>query len=277
MTPRRPADTRPVRGAVLLLVLLAAAGCRPVGDVADSLRTPVTVQPGDSGRALAPPGAPERAFPAPSRAVADIVAPRWSNEDDRDDAGEAERVLRILGAREGMHIADIGAGDGYYVARLVPRVGASGRVYGEDIAPRHLEMLAARARQSGWTNVEVVRGEAHDPRLPDSTLDAAILIHMYHEISQPFGLLWNLATAMKPGGHVVVLDLERPTWGHGTPLELLRCEFAAVGYREVRVDRSVPGEYVVVFAAPALSERPSPEALTQALAERPCTAPGTRN
>jgi SAM-dependent methyltransferase len=263
--------------AALTLASTLLSGCRPNADVTDTLRGPAVIVPGDTGRAMAAEGAPASAFPLPARTVADIVAPRWSNEDDRDDAGEAERVLQILGAKEGMHIADIGAGDGYYVARLVPRVGATGRVYGEDIVPRYLELLASRARQSGWTNVEVVRGEAHDPRLPDTTLDAAILIHMYHEISQPFGLMWNLASAMKPGGRVVILDLDRPTSGHGTPLQLLRCELRAVGYRESRVDRAVPGEYVAVFIAPTLAERPTPDEITQALTDKPCTPPGGRD
>jgi hypothetical protein len=57
-------------------------------------------------------------------------------------------------------------------------------------------------------------------------------------------------------------------------LRLLRCELAAVGYRESRVDRDVPGEYVALFIAPALDKRPSPEAITKALAEKPCTAGG---
>lgn len=262
------------------VVVLAFAGgvsaCRGAADTGDSLRATLEIIEGDSGRALAPPGAPADAFPLPARAVADIVAPRWSNEDDRDDIGEAQRVLSLINATEGMHIADIGAGDGYYVARLAERVGATGRVYGEDIVPRYIELLSARARQSEWLNVEVVRGEAHDPRLPDNTLDVAILIHMYHEVSQPFGLLWNLATAMKPGGKVIIMDLDRPTWGHGTPLSLLRCEVEAVGFRVAEVQRDVPGEYIAVFIAPDLAVRPTPEQITAALAQNPCTAPGQR-
>ncbi len=270
---------RRVALGVLAATVVAAglAACRGTGDTGDSIRASLVVLESDSGRALAPPGAPADAFPLPTRAVADIVAPRWSNEDDRDDIGEAERLMALVDAREGMHVADIGAGDGYYVARLSARVGPTGRVYGEDIVPRYIELLAARARQSDWTNVEVVRGEAHDPRLPDSTLDVAILIHMYHEISQPFGLLWNLATAMKPGGKVIIMDLDRPTWGHGTPLALLRCEVEAVGYRVTDVKRDVPGEYIAVFTAPDVATRPSPEQLTAALAQSPCTAPGGRD
>ncbi len=276
MTTRGLRSRRALLCTALLSPWLVLVGGCDASDRGDEPAAQDGARSSAVAREMAPPGAPDSVFPAPTRPIADIVAPRWSNEDDRDDIGEAERVLRVLNPQKGQHIADIGAGDGYYVARLVPRVGATGRVYGEDIVPRYLDLLADRADRSGWSNVDVVRGEAHDPRLPAATLDAALLVHMYHEITQPFGLLWNLATAMKPGGRVVIVDLDRPTWGHGTPYDLLRCELAAVGYRADTVDRSVPGEYVAVFLAPSLTERPSPEALAEMLLQNPCTVPGGR-
>jgi hypothetical protein len=55
---------------------------------------------------------------------------------------------------------------------------------------------------------------------------------MYHEVTQPYGLLWNLRRVLRPGGHVAVIDARRVTALHGTPPNLLRCELAAVGYRQ---------------------------------------------
>src|SRR4029077_3637107 len=71
----------------------------------------------------AEPGAPAGVFPKPDRPVADIVSPTWHNEKERDDAGEPRQVVRLLGIKSGMTIADIGAGSGYYVVRLslIPR------------------------------------------------------------------------------------------------------------------------------------------------------------
>ncbi len=221
---------------------------------------------------VAPAGEPASAFPAPSRPVADIVAPRWTDEDDRDDAGEFTRVATLAGVRAAMHVADIGAGDGYYVARLSPLVGATGRVYGQDIMPSYLAMLQRRVRATPLPNVVVALGEPHDPRLPAGALDIAFMIHMYHEIEQPFGVLWNLASAMKPGGKLVILDLERPTFGHGTPIILLRCELRAVGYVERSFTRTGGEEYVAVFEAPATASRPSPAVLRERLASAPCRA-----
>src|SRR5215831_11695565 len=71
---------------------------------------------------LAPPGAPASAFSAPSRPVARIVTDIWHDEQSRDQAGEAERVMNLLGVTTGLIVADIGAGSGYYTVRLARRV-----------------------------------------------------------------------------------------------------------------------------------------------------------
>lgn len=221
----------------------------------------------------APPGAPASAFPAPTRPVADIVAPRWTAEPARDDAGEFERVASIAKIGAGMQVADIGAGDGYYVARLSPLVGPTGVVWGQDIMPDYLGLLQQRVRRERWSNVRVVLGDAHDPRLPARSVDVALMIHMYHEISAPYALLWNLATSMRPGGTLVILDLDRPTYGHGTPPALLRCELRTVGYRERSFTRTTADEYVAVFVAPDSASRPSPEAISAQRRRSPCRVP----
>ena len=105
-------------------------------------------------------------------------------------------------------------------------------------------------------NVVIARGEPHDPRLPPNSIDAALLIHMYHEIAQPFAFLHNLSAAMKPGGLVGILDPDRPTQFHGTPPGLMRCELAAVGYREVSFTALSGGlGNFVVFEAPSAEAR----------------------
>lgn len=198
---------------------------------------------------------PADSFPAPARPVSSIVAPRWIAEDRRDAFGEADAVIRAMGIRRGQVVADIGAGDGYYVAKLAPLLGDSGRVLANDIEPRYLALLRRRVAQAGWRNVEVIEGLPHDPLLPTGRVDAAIMIHMYHEIEQPFGLLYHLAFAMKPNGLVGVLDVDGPTDRHGTPPRLLRCELQAVGYRYVRQQVLPDGAYLALFRAPAEAQR----------------------
>ena len=263
-----------IRATWPLLMVAAAFACGAAVDRGGNATPAVLNAAQDTIGPAAPPGAPASAFPSPMRPVADIVAPRWSAEDDRDDVGEFKRVVQLAKIRRGQRVADIGAGDGYYVTRLSPVVGGSGTVFGQDIVPDYLTILQRRVRREGLRNVQVVRGESHDPRLPAAGVDVAIMIHMYHEIDQPFALLWNLATAMRPGGRLVILDLERPTFGHGTPPVLLRCELAAVGYTQLSFTETAPSEYVAIFAAPDSVSRPSPAAISTALRAAPCRAPG---
>ena len=92
------------------------------------------------------------------------------------------------------------------------------------------------------------------------------MVHMYHEIEQPMGLLAKLAAAFKPGGRLGIEELDRPTQAHGTPPKLLTCELAAAGYRLIDL-QPLAGDigYFAVFASPAAAK---PEAATAARACR---------
>jgi SAM-dependent methyltransferase len=191
------------------------------------------------------PGTPAVAFPKPDRPVADIISPIWHDEKERDDAGEPTQLVRLLGIKSGMTVADIGAGNGYYVVRLSPIVGPRGRIIAQD-----------------WLTKADYDVLPHDPRLPADSLDIAIMVHMYHEIAQPYALLYNLVAALKPGARVGIVDAYGPTSEHGTPPSLLRCELAAVGYREISLDRLMGSDaYLAIFAPPTVASRTRPEAM----------------
>lgn len=214
---------------------------------------------GAAGAQVGPPGKPAGLFPKPDRPVAEIISSRWADDAERDRADEVGQVVRAMGIRSGETVADIGAGSGYYTLRLSGVVGPEGRVLAQDVTPSYLADLRGRVKAAGLANVEVIGGEPHDPRLPAGSVDAAVLVHMYHEITQPFGLLYNLAGAMKPGGRVGIVDLDAVPSRHGTPPALLRCELAAVGYRETSFATLTGGVgYLAVFKAPAPDALPAP-------------------
>jgi SAM-dependent methyltransferase len=208
---------------------------------------------------LAPPGVPAKEFPSSQRPVAPIVSPRRSDEDHRDSLNEAGAIARFLELKSGMTVGDIGAGSGYHTVRLSPLVGPTGSVIAQDVRRDYLVELARRTQRLKLTNVTFALGEPHDPRLPASSLDVAILAHMYHEVTQPYAFLYNLVPALKRGARVGIVDLERPTSEHGTPIKLLRCELTAVGYREIATYQLAgDGGYLAVFSAPDEAARKSP-------------------
>jgi len=199
-------------------------------------------------------------FPRPHRPVASIVSDSFSTEDARDRLGEAEQVMTLAGVGQGMWIADIGAGEGYYTVRLARAVGAKGRVLAEDIVPGTRDRLAMRVQRENLDNVAVRLGKPDDAMLPANSFDRILMVHMYHEVESPYALLWRLREGLKQGGEIVVVDADRSTNRHGVPPKLLECEFKAVGFQLTKMERITDGESY--FASFKIARpRPAPAAI----------------
>jgi ubiquinone/menaquinone biosynthesis C-methylase UbiE len=202
------------RMALLVGCALALAGCERMGG------------PGDRpGTAMD--------FPEADRPVSDIGSTQFSTETARDERGEAQKVMDLAEISAGMTVADIGAGEGYYTVRLAERVGEDGRVLAQDIDRDALDRLGERVERERIDNVSIKLGREDDPQLPADSFDRVFLVHMYHEVSEPYAFLWRLWPALAEGGQVIVVDTDRPTDQHGIPPLLLSCEFEAVGYQLV--------------------------------------------
>ena len=202
-------------------------------------------------------------FPKADRPVAPIVSDSFSTEDARDRVGEAEEVMRLAGIAPGMSVADIGAGEGYYTVRLSPMVGPRGRVLAQDIVPETRDHLAMRVQRENLGNVSVSLGTPADPGIPARSFDRIFLVHMYHEVTEPYEFLWNLREGLKEDGLIVVVDADRPVKRHGMPPKQLVCEFASVGLQPV-VARRLSGSDAYFTSFRIAGPRPEPTAI------RPC-------
>jgi len=223
-----------------LLALVALTSCeRPQGDM---------------------PAAAEPAFPAAYRPVSGVVSNSFSTEADREERREAQTVMDLAAISPGMTVADIGAGEGYYTVRLAERVGSEGRVLAQDIDGDALRRLGNRVGDERLDNVSIKLGAPADPRLPENSFDRVFMVHMYHEVAEPYAFLWRLRPALRPGGRVIVVDSDRPTDRHGIAPALLFCEFGAVGFRLIEFVRKpdIAG-YFAQFEA--VGPRPEPGAI----------------
>ena len=201
-----------------------------------------------------------REFPRAFRPVSELGANSVSTEQARDDRNEANTVMDLANIRAGMTVADIGAGEGYYTVRLAERVGERGRVLAQDIDQDTLRRLGARVEEDRLDNVSIKLGDIDDPRLPAQSFDRIFMVHMYHEVTEPYALLWRLRPALREGGQVIVVDVDRPAGQHGLRPQLLFCEFQAVGFRLVEfVRRPELAGYYAQFEA--VGPRPEPDGI----------------
>lgn len=226
------------RVVAVLLVCLSLAACKQQADDSDRPET-------------------SREFPRAFRPVSELAGNAFSTEQQRDDRNEAQTVMDLANIRAGMTVADIGAGEGYYTVRLADRVGGEGRVLAQDIDPDALSKLGNRVVRERLDNVSIKLGAADDPRLPENSFDRVFMVHMYHEVTEPYALLWRLRPALREHGQVIVVDVDRPTDQHGISPQLLFCEFQAVGFRLVEFVRKpeLAGYYAQFEAA---GPRPDP-------------------
>jgi SAM-dependent methyltransferase len=169
---------------------------------------------------------------------------------DRDDKLQVQRVLDILGVVPGAHVADIGAGSGWFTVRAAKRVGDRGVVYAADINPEAIAYINRRVEQEKIHNIHTVLASADDPKLPADSVDCVLLLKTYHEVAHPVLLLENLRKSLRANARVGVIDRNGNGEDHGVAREVVIAEAAKAGYRMVEQYDFVKGDkedYFLVF------------------------------
>ena len=172
----------------------------------------------------------------------------------RDDWQKPDQVIALLGIAEGEEVADLGAGGGYFTFKLARAVGDTGRVYAVDVDDDMIAYLQERVAAEGIGNVEVIRGEFADPKLPDGRIDLLFSSNTYHHIQDRSAYFAQVLGDLAPNGRVAILELNDQGWfprtfGHMTEKQTIVDEMTAAGYRVVSDFDTLERQHFVVFAA----------------------------
>jgi ubiquinone/menaquinone biosynthesis C-methylase UbiE len=142
---------------------------------------------------------------AAAAALAIGAAALLAQETPREQWQRVDDIFREMAVAPGAHVGDIGAGSGFFTTRLAKAVGTTGRVYAVDVNPVSLRELKT-ALGTEITNVELIRGDENDPKLPAERLDAALIVNAYHEFAEHQAMLAAILTALKPGGRLAIVE-----------------------------------------------------------------------
>ena len=183
--------------------------------------------------------------------LATVLVPRADALDDadRDARLQPERVMDAIGVRPGMVIGEAGAGRGYFTFKLARRVGASGKVYANDIDRGALDHIRQVCRDENVVNVETVVGEVEDPLFPVGGLEMVMMVYAVHDFARQVPFLRNLKKYLEPGGKVVILDQDPEVSGssHFMSRKRLVELFRESGYELAADERFLEKDLLLVF------------------------------
>tara|TARA_B100000745_G_scaffold20507_1_gene14138 strand:+ start:15623 stop:16264 length:642 start_codon:yes stop_codon:yes gene_type:complete len=135
-----------------------------------------------------------------------------------------------MGFREGMYIADLGAGSGAYTEALAALVGPSGAVYAVDVQRDLLTKIHRNLKSKGYENVHVVWGDMESVDgvdIRDGLLDAVVIANTLFQVDDKIRVLKEAWRVLKPAGILALVDWTDSFGGLGPPQKMVFTQKAA--------------------------------------------------
>jgi len=182
-------------------------------------------------------------------------AEKWSHvfdDPERDAWQKPHAVLQALALKPDAVVADLGAGTGYFSARLA-NMYPKATVYAVDLEPDMVKYLGERAKREGLPNLKPVQAAAGDARLPEK-VDLVLLVDVYHHIEARERYFRGLSASLRPEGRVAVIDFrldsaEGPPKASRIAPEQVKAELARAGYALAEEHKFLARQYFLIFKA----------------------------
>jgi SAM-dependent methyltransferase len=176
----------------------------------------------------------------------------WLERPNREREERTDLLLQNLALKATDHVADLGAGTGYFSFPIAQQVG-TGKVLAVDIEPEMLRLVEQRKLVDGVDNIDTVLASERSPNIPNASVDVVLLVDAYHEFSYPREVMTGVVKGLKPGGRVVLVEYRGED--RSVPIKLLHKmtqrqaikEMSAVGLQWLRTDDYLPQQHVMVF------------------------------
>lgn len=183
-------------------------------------------------------------------------AERWTKVFDDPERDAWQRpdlvVQRVVGGRDDLTLADIGAGTGYFALRFAKAL-PKGAVIASDLERTMLAKVLVRADEAGLKNVTVAQASTTDAGLQQA-VDVLFMCNTYHHIGDRTAYFQRLRERLAPNGRLVIVDFkpeaERgPPPDHKVSAAQVDAELGAAGYDLAEGWDDLPDQYIRVYRA----------------------------
>lgn len=170
---------------------------------------------------------------------------------------DPERIVAGFGLKKGDHVADFGAGHGYFTLALARAVGREGKVWAVDVQQSALDMIRSRAMAEHLLNIEYVRADLEAPdasRLPEQFMDFVLIGNILFQAEERAEILREARRILREGGKMAIIEWYPMAPGTLGPAQTLRVKkadakalAAQAGFEPDREFSAGPHHYGLLF------------------------------
>jgi len=175
-----------------------------------------------------------------------------SDDPERRQWQDPEKILTLLGVAPGMVFIDVGCGDGYFAIPAARRAGPQGKVYAVDIDAAAVERLKEQAAQEGLDNLFSEVREAEETVVCEGCADYVFFGIDLHDFEDPAQVLQNAKKMLRPQGHLIDLDWKDESMEFGPPqqkrfsIDKARYLIESAGFIIASVTEAGPYHYLII-------------------------------
>lgn len=133
----------------------------------------------------------------------------WLERETREKEEKVSLLVKSLGLKPGMVVADVGAGSGVISILMAEHLGADGKVLAVDIQQEMLDRLKANCEKLNIKNIEPVKSTDKASNLKPGTVDLIVMVDVYHEFEFPHEMLSDLSKSLKVGGRIAFVEYRK--------------------------------------------------------------------
>ena len=179
----------------------------------------------------------------------------WLERPKREQEERTDLLVKNMKLSESDHVADIGAGSGYFSFRISPLV-PKGKVLAVDISPQMLGIIRAKKSKGTFTNIVTIQSSIKSTTLDEESIDCALIVDAYHEFSYPREMASSIFKALKKEGRLILIEYRKED--PSVPIKLLHKmtqkqaikEISQVGFVWKKTLDFLPQQHFMVFEKP---------------------------
>ena len=178
---------------------------------------------------------------------------RMLDSEERRQWQDPVRIIKEIGVSEGMVIADLACGPGFFTMPMASAVGRKGKIFAVDYNPLMLQYLRAKKEKRSLAEIiEIVEADASDTKIASKSVDLVLVADAFHDLSDKVGVLKEVKRIAKPNSMMVDIDWHKVATEHGPPVEARVSEsdarrvLAENGFEVTRTVYGGPSHYGLV-------------------------------